>query len=248
MYGLDLSGRTAVVTGGTHGIGRAIAEALDEQGATVVPTSRTTESVEDAAAAVDTDLVCPTDVSSRSDVEGLFEAVAERYGGVDILVNSAGLFQHEMPPEEIDDEEWNRVVDVNLYGTFLTCQTVPQYMTGEDSAIVNVSSMAAERPLRGVTAYVATKAGINGMTRSLAVEYADQGIRVNAISPGYVKTRQNAEALETDSLREAIYRKTPLERYGDLEEVATSAVYLASPAAGFITGETLRIDGGFTIG
>lgn len=246
-FSVDLNGRVAVVIGGTTGIGRAIAEALAEAGADVVPTSRTESSVEAAAEAVGTDLVCPTDVTDRSDVRELFERTVEEVGEIDVLVNSAGVVQDAQPVDEITDEEWELIVQTNLYGVFVASQLAPEYMSdSDDRTILNVGSMNGEQAVKGLSAYVATKFGVRGLTENMALEYADDGIRVNAIAPGYVKTRQNEDALEDPDTREAIHRQTPLSRYATLEEVAASALYLISPAAGFVTGETLVVDGGFS--
>ena len=249
-YGItaDLEDRVAVVIGGTTGIGRAIAEAIADAGADVVPTSRTESSVEDAATAVGTDLVCPTDVTERDDVRHLFERTVDEFGAIDILVNSAGIVQEGKRVGEIGDDEWEAIVDTNLYGVFVASQLVPDYMSaGGDRSILNVGSMNGVRPLHGMTAYVASKFGVTGLTQNFAIEYASRNIRVNAIAPGYVKTRQNADALEDPETREGIHGRTPLSRYARLEELAGSALYMVSPAAGFVTGETLVIDGGFTI-
>jgi NAD(P)-dependent dehydrogenase (short-subunit alcohol dehydrogenase family) len=249
-YGItaDLEDRVAVVIGGTAGIGREIAEALAQASADVVPTSRTESSVEDAAAAVGSDLVCPTDVTERGDVRHLFERTVDELGAIDVLVNSAGIVQEGKRVGEIDDEEWAAIVDTNLYGVFVASQLVPDYMSDRsDRSILNVGSMNGVRPLHGMTAYVASKFGVTGLTQNFAIEYASRDIRVNAIAPGYVKTRQNADALEASDTREAIHGRTPLSRYATLEELAGSALYMVSPAAGFVTGETLVIDGGYTI-
>lgn len=249
-YGIsaDLEDRVAVVIGGTTGIGRAIAEALANAGADVVPTSRTEASVEKAAAAVGTELVCPTDVTEREEVRYLFERTEDELGSIDVLVNSAGIVQEGKRVGEIDDAEWEAIVDTNLYGVFVASQMVPGYMSdGGDRSILNVGSMNGVRPLHGMTAYVASKFGVTGLTQNFAVEYASRDIRVNAIAPGYVKTRQNADALEDAETRAAIHDRTPLSRYASLEELAGSALYMVSPAAGFVTGETLVIDGGYTI-
>ncbi|MFB6312008.1 MAG: SDR family NAD(P)-dependent oxidoreductase [Salinirussus sp.] len=245
---VDLDDKVVVVTGGTTGIGRAIAEALAAAGASVVPTSRTESSVEAAAAAVDCDLVCPTDVTQRSAVRELFERTYETVGPIDVLVNSAGIVQEGKRAAEITDEEWEAIVDTNLYGVFVASQLVPEYMSdAANRSILNVGSMNGVRPLHGMTAYVASKFGVHGLTQNFAIEYAEHGIRVNAIAPGYVKTRQNEAALEDPDMQEAIHGRTPLSRYARLEELAGSALFMLSPAAGYITGETLVIDGGYTI-
>jgi len=243
----DLDRQVAVVVGGTTGIGRAIAEALAESGADVVPTSRTESSVEEAAEAVGCDLVCPTNVTDREAVRTLFERTVEEVGEIDIIVNSAGVVQEVKPVGQITDEEWELIVETNLYGVFVSSQLVPQYMAEEGPrAILNIGSMNGERAVNGLTAYVATKFGVKGLTENFALEYASEDIRVNALAPGYVETRQNKEALADPETREAIHRQTPLSRYATLEEVAATALFMLSPAAAFITGETLVVDGGFT--
>jgi NAD(P)-dependent dehydrogenase (short-subunit alcohol dehydrogenase family) len=243
----DLDDQVAVVVGGTTGIGRAIAEALAEAGADVIPTSRTASSVEEAAEAVGCDLICPTDVTDREAVRTLFERTVDTVGEIDMLVNSAGVVQETKPVGDITDEEWELVVETNLYGVFVASQLVPEYMSdGGNRTILNVGSMNGERAVRGLSAYVASKFAVNGITQNFALEYAADDIRVNAIAPGSVRTRQNEEALEDPDTREAIHRQTPLSRYATLDEVAASALFMISPAATFVTGETLVVDGGFT--
>jgi len=243
----DLDDYVAVVVGGTTGIGRAIAEALADAGADVVPTSRTESNVADAAEAVGCDLVRPTDVTDKDDVRRLLERTVEEVGDIDILVNSAGVIQEAKPVGEVSDEEWELIVRTNLYGVFVASQLVPEYMSDSGNrTILNVGSMNGERAVRGLSAYVASKFAVNGITQNFALEYADNDIRVNAIAPGYVKTRQNEEALKDPDTREAVHRQTPLSRYATLDEVAASALFMISPAATFVTGETLVVDGGFT--
>lgn len=244
----DLDGQVAVVVGGTTGIGRAISEALADAGADVVPASRTESSVEEAADAVGCDLVQPTDVTEREDVRALFERVSEEVGPINVLVNSAGVIQESKPVSDLSDDEWHLIVETNLYGVFVGSQLAPEYMADEGNrAILNVSSMNGDQAVKGLTAYVASKFGVKGLTQNFALEYADRDIRVNAIGPGYVKTRQNEEALENQKVREAIHGRTPLSRYATLEEVAASALFMVSPGATFITGETLLVDGGFSL-
>lgn len=242
-----LDGQVALVVGGTTGIGRAIAERFHAEGAAVVPTSRTEASVRDACEAVDCEVVQPTDVTERAQVTALFERVHEEVGPVNVLVNCAGVIQAAKPVAEIDDEEWDLVLDTNLYGVFLASQLFPEYMAESgDRAILNIGSMNGEAPVSGLTAYGASKFGVKGLTQYLALEYAPDA-RVNALAPGYVQTRQNEDALEDPDTKEAIHGRTPLSRYATLEEVADAAAYLASPLAGFVTGETLVVDGGFTL-
>lgn len=245
---VDMDGQVAVVVGGTSGIGKAIATALADAGADVVPASRTEESVREAADVVGSEVVCPTDVTRREDVRTLFERTVDEYGPINVLINSAGAIQESTPVGEISDEQWDRVLDTNLYGVFLASQLVDGFLAASGNrAVLNVGSMNGEQAVEGLTAYVASKFGVKGLTQNLALEYADDGVRVNAVAPGYVKTRQNRAALEDEAVRGAIHGRTPLSRYATLEEVAASALYLVSPAASFVTGETLVVDGGFSV-
>lgn len=244
----DLHNQTAVIFGGTQGIGRAIAETLHNAGADVVPTSRTETSVRDAAESVDCDLVHPADVTDREDVRSLLERTVDQIGPINILINSAGVVQDAKPVADIGDDDWNVVLDTNLYGVFLTSQLIPEYMPDEGNRnIVNVSSMSSKQPIKGMTAYTASKFGVTGLTQNFALDYADRNIRVNAIAPGYVRTSQTEDVLDDPDTRDAIHRRTPLSRYADVEDIAASALFLASPAASFVTGEILLVDGGFTL-
>lgn len=243
----ELAGQTAIVIGGTSGIGQAITRALADAGANVVPTSRTEEDVEEMASTVGCRVVCPTDVRQRSDVKRLFRETTDEYGDINILVNSAGIFFEESPITELTDETWFDIVETNLYGTFVTSQLFPAYAGGDNRTIVNVSSIAGEVPLPDLTTYTITKFGVNGLTQSFALEYADIPIRVNALAPGYAKTAQNKDRLEQPDVKQELHGKTPLKRYAHLEELAAAALFLVSPTVQFITGEILTVDGGYTL-
>jgi len=244
----ELRGETAIVIGGTSGIGRAIAERLTDAGVDVVPTSRTEADVAATADALGCDLVYPTDTTNREQVTRLFERVSNQYGEINILINSAGIFFDERPPSEITDTEWQKITMTNLYGVFLSSQISHSYLREGRGVIIHIGSIAGHIPLYGQSAYVATKFGVSGLTKSFAAEYAADGIRVNAVDPGYVKTPQNADALKDEEIKERIEARTPLGRYVTPDEVAATTKFLCSPDASMITGETVLVDGGLSLG
>jgi NAD(P)-dependent dehydrogenase (short-subunit alcohol dehydrogenase family) len=243
----ELRGQTAIVTGGTSGIGKSIATTLSESGVNVAAASRTKSKVASVAEDLQSDVACQADVRVRSDVRELFEQTTEEYGGVNILINSAGIFFDESPVEDLTRDAWSNIIETNLFGSFVTSQLFPSYSNGENQVIVNISSIAGEIPLEGLTTYTSTKFGVNGLTKSLAIEYAEEGIRVNAVAPGYTKTAQNRERLERADVKGEIEKKTPLGRYAGVEEVAQAVLFLVSPSSGFITGEVLTVDGGYSL-
>ncbi|WP_255171138.1 SDR family NAD(P)-dependent oxidoreductase [Natrononativus amylolyticus] len=244
---LQLEGQTAIVIGGTTGIGRGITERLYEEGVNVVPTSRTEKSVEEAARAVECPIVHPTDITCQDDIESLLETTTAQIGAVNILINSSGLIQEATSPEEMSIEQWDTIIETNLYGPFLASKMVPPYMDGENKNILNVSSMVEEVPLKGMSAYVTSKFGVKGLTKNLALDYANDDIRVNAIAPGNVVTRQNEDVLTKDTVQDLILDRTPMGRYANVEEIADPAAFLVSPRASYATGETFVVDGGFTL-
>lgn len=248
----DLSGKRAVVTGGSRGIGRAIAHGLADAGANVVPTSRTREDVARVVEEVEergsASFVSTTDVTDPDDVEALFDRVAEEFGGLDILVNNAGVNPHESlgMPEEVDEEGFAFPLDVNLKGLFRCSQAGGKLMLdGDGGAIVNIGSIEGVVGLPRQHPYVASKHGVIGLTRSMAIDWAPD-IRINALSPGTVATDMTQEVQENDRLRESMLRRTPLDRFADPEEMAAPALFLASDAASFVTGANLMVDGGWT--
>lgn len=247
--GFDLSGKTAVVIGGTSGIGRAIARGLAEAGADVVPTSRRPEQVEESAAEIRAlgrrSLEAVSDVIDRASLDQLLRKCLAEFGKVDILVNSAGKTKRT-PTIEVSDEEWADILDTNVTGTLRACQIFGRHMLERNyGRIVNIASLTSFVALYEVAAYSASKAAVAMLTKSLAIEWAARGVNVNAIAPGVFRTALNEKLLdETDRGREFLLR-TPMKRFGKVEELAGAAVFLASDAASFVTGEVLVVDGGF---
>jgi NAD(P)-dependent dehydrogenase (short-subunit alcohol dehydrogenase family) len=245
----DLSGRTAVVIGGTSGIGRAIAHGLAEAGADVVPSSRRLEQVKAAATEIRTlgrrSLEVVSDVSDRASVDQLLNKCVSEFGKVDILVNSAGKTKRT-PTVDVSDEEWTDILDTNVTGTLRACQIFGRHMLERNyGRIINIASLTSFVALYEVAAYSASKAAVAMLTKSLAIEWAARGVNVNAIAPGVFRTALNEKLLDdTERGREFLLR-TPMKRFGKVEELAGAAVFLASDAASFITGEILVIDGGF---
>ncbi|HQZ94960.1 MAG TPA: glucose 1-dehydrogenase [Pyrinomonadaceae bacterium] len=246
---LDLDGRVAVVIGGTSGIGRAIAHGLAEAGADVVCTSRRQDQVDIAAAEIEAKgrrtLRATSDVSDKDSLEALLGACVSAFGKVDILVNSAGRTKRE-PTLDLDEETWNEILETNLTGTLRSCQVFGRHMIEKGyGRIINIASLSTFVSLFEVAAYSASKAAVASLTKSLAIEWAKKGVNVNAIAPGVFRTALNQKLLdESDRGREFLTR-TPMGRFGNVEELAGAAVFLASDAASFVTGEVLVVDGGF---
>ena len=250
---LDLSGRVAIVTGGGTGIGRAIARVFADHGAQVVLASRKVENLERVASelrdAGHTSLVVPTDVRDRSAVQAMVERTVQEYGRLDILVNNAGG-NHTMPAAEVTDALWERMVSLNMRGPFLCSQAAFHVMAKQGGGvIVNVSSRAANVAVRGVMPYGAAKAGLQQMTRMLAGEWAEHGIRVNCVASGAIKTegyvRGRVLAGRDPDKNEG---GNAMGRPGLPEEIAYPVLFLASDAASYMTGETIAATGGPRIG
>ncbi|HXB53174.1 MAG TPA: SDR family oxidoreductase [Vicinamibacteria bacterium] len=248
LRALDLTGRVAVVLGGTSGIGLALARGLAEAGADVVPSSRRREQVEAAAAEIEglgrRTLRLTTDVTDRASLEAARERILAGLGKVDILVNSAGRTKRT-PTLDLPEEEWTAILDTNLTGTLRACQVFGRHMLDRGyGRIVNIASLASFAALLEVAAYTASKAAVAALTKSLALEWGPRGVNVNAIAPGVFPTPLNAGLLEgTDRGREFLLR-TPLRRFGRVEELQGACVLLASEAASFVNGEVLCVDGG----
>ena len=248
----DLSNKTAVVTGGGRGIGRAIAEGLAIAGADVVPTARTRKDVEAAAAAVRSygseSLEITTDVTVQDEVEALIEETAAELGGVDVVVNNAGINPDPAlgPPESIQFDGLEVTLDVNLKGAFRCAQAAAKELYEADGgSVINVASVGGLVGLPRQHPYVASKHGLVGVTKSMSLDWAPD-VRVNALVPGYVRTDLTGDLQEDDDLRKSIVDRTPLDRFADPEEIAGPAVFLASDAASYVTGSSLVVDGGWT--
>jgi NAD(P)-dependent dehydrogenase (short-subunit alcohol dehydrogenase family) len=247
--GLSLDGRVAVVIGGTSGIGRTLALGLADAGADVVASSRRVEQVEDTAAALEAKgrrtVRATSDVANRSSLEALLAKTLEKLGKVDILVNSAGAIKR-VPTLEMEDSTWDSIIETNLTGTLRSCQVFGRHMLERGyGRIVNIASLNSFVAFHEVAAYAASKSGVVGLTRALAVEWGPRGVLVNAIAPGVFRTALNQNLLDgTDRGRELLLR-TPLKRFGKLEELIGPTIFFASESAAFVNGQTLAVDGGF---
>ena len=242
-----LNGKSAVVIGGTQGIGRAIALGFADAGACVVASSRSNQAVEQMAHDLEgrgtQTLRVVSDVADRNSLEALRDAVIAAFGKVDILVNCAGMTAR-VPTLECTEETWDRIMDVNLTGTLRACQIFGKSMLARGyGRIINIASLSTFVAFHEVAAYGASKAAVAALTRSLAVEWSASGVSVNAIAPGIFPTELNRRIIESPRGKELLLR-SPMRRFGVVEEIAGAAVYLASDASSYTTGQVIVVDGG----
>lgn len=246
-----VTGKVAIVTGAGSGIGRASAQAFAREGARVVVADimvdggkKTVRMITESGGEA---IFVKCDVSSARDVESLVAAAVETYGRLDCAHNNAGIEGPQAPAGDYMETDWSKVIDVNLKGAWLSMKfEIPQMLAGGGGAIVNTASIAGLIGSPGNPAYTASKFGVNGITKSTALEYAKSGIRVNSICPGVIKTPMVEHMLQAPGVAEALSAATPLGRVGEPAEIAEAAVWLCSDAASFVTGHTMVVDGGYT--
>jgi len=249
---VDLTGKVAIVTGAGRGIGKGIAMALADAHANVVVNDVDLNSAEEVARQIGSSrgraLAVKADVRRGDEISRMFEAAVKNLGGIHILVNNAGIVLRK-PAEEIAEEEWDKLIDINLKGTFLCAQAAAKAMIkgGKGGRIINLSSIMGGVALPPRAAYCASKGGIIALTKDLAAEWAKHGITVNAIAPGWTITEMTQSYFSQEPVRQFLLERIPLNRLGKPEDIAHVAVFLASEYSDYITGQTIYVDGGWTI-
>jgi NAD(P)-dependent dehydrogenase (short-subunit alcohol dehydrogenase family) len=244
----DLAGQIAVVIGGTSGLGRATALGLANAGADVIASSRSQAAVESAASEIRAcgrrTLTMTCDVTDRQSLQALHDRVLEEFGNIHILIYAAGI-THKVPTMDCSEKIWNQIMDVNLTGALRSCQIFARTMIANAyGRIISIASLSTFVAFHEVAAYCASKAALGALTRSLAVEWGSKGVCVNAIAPGIFPTELNRSLLDSPRGHELLLR-TPMHRFGKVDEVVGAALYLASPQSSFTNGQILTVDGGY---
>ncbi len=250
-YSFSLEGRVAIVTGASRGLGESIALAYGQAGAKVALAARTESALVDLARGINanggTAIAVRTDMTDRDDCGRLVQTTIEEFGRLDIMMNNAGIPFRAMPALEITPEEWAQLIDGNLTSAFYGCQAAGQVMVAAGSGkIINMSSQFGSVGYAKRSVYCSAKGGVEQLTRALAVEWAPNGIQVNALAPTHIETDANRERVRTDEFLDEMLPKIPLGRVGVPEDLVGAAIFLASPASDLITGHTLLVDGGWT--
>jgi NAD(P)-dependent dehydrogenase (short-subunit alcohol dehydrogenase family) len=245
----SLEGKTAIVTGASRGIGAAIATAFADAGANVTLAARTTDEIEAIAEKIRATgrraLAVTTDVTKSDDIQACVDRTIEAFGKLDVLVNNAGGTKFMAPVLDLRPEGWHKAIALNLDSVFTFCQIAGRLMVERGSgSVINISSMAGLHGAPGLAYYAAAKHGVIGLTRTLAIEWGDSGVRVNAICPGWVKTELNKAYWEDENTARTFVERQPIKRWAEPEEIAAAAVWLASDISGYVTGASIAIDGG----
>ena len=243
-----LNGKTALVTGGSRGIGRAIAQIFYDEGAVVYITSRNKDDLTRAAGEMDSKKTgkvraLPCDVSSSASIADAFKKIEADNANVNIVVNSAGI-NLRGPMEEMPEDTWDKVIDTNLKGMFMVTQAAFPHLKKNGGKIINIASLMSELARPSISPYVASKGGVKQLTKAMAVEWAQYNIQANGIEPGYIATEMNIPLIEDEKFNSFIINRTPARRWGKPEDIAATALFLASSGADFITGQMIAVDGG----
>ncbi len=246
-----LAGKVVIVTGGGRGLGRALSEGFAAAGAHVVLTGRSADTLKGAVDAITeaggSALGVPADVAREEDMDALCRTTLDAFGRIDVLVNNAGINPWYKAAQDTSFAEWQTVIDTNLTGVFLACRAAGRVMLAQgEGAIVNITSVAGRVALAKTTSYCAAKGGVELMTRQLSLEWAKKGVRVNAVAPAYFETELTEGLLANPVLAAPVLGRTPMGRFGHPTELVGACLFLASPAASYITGASLAVDGGWT--